>query len=324
MQEVVFLQKNADRWKQFEAFLEKPGQTDPDVIASLFVQVTDDLSYAKTFYPSSKTTAYLQGIAARAHQQIYKNKKEKRNRFLSFWKDELPVIVRASHTEMLVALIVFCMAIGIGALSAAYDTSFVRLIMGDNYVNMTLENIRNDDPMAVYKSRTQLDMFLAITLNNVRVSFLAFVLGVFFSFGTGYVLFMNGVMLGAFQYMFYERGLLWTSMLVVYIHGALEISAIVIAGGAGFVLGNSLLFPGTYTRYESFLRGVRQGAKLVIGLVPIFIAAGFLEGFVTRYTNMPTWLSLTIILGSFGFILWYFVIYPVFGSFELKNAHPIR
>jgi uncharacterized membrane protein SpoIIM required for sporulation len=212
---------------------------------------------------------------------------------------------------MLIAVIVFCIAVFIGGLSSAYDAGFVRLILGDSYVNMTLENIRHGDPMAVYKSGKELDMFLGITLNNVRVSFMAFVLGIFFSFGTGYVLFQNGIMLGAFQYLFFERGLLWSSMLVVYIHGALELSAIVIAGGAGFVLGNSLLFPGTYTRYESFLRGVRQGVRLVVGLLPIFLVAGFLEGFVTRYTDMPAWLSLAIILSSFGFIVWYFIWYPI-------------
>jgi hypothetical protein len=51
--------------------------------------------------------------------------------------------------------------------------------------------------------------------------------------------------------------------------------------------------------------------KIAVGLVPIFITAGFLESFVTRHTEMPIWLSLTIILGSLAFIIWYFIIYPI-------------
>jgi hypothetical protein len=90
----------------------------------------------------------------------------------------------------------------------------------------------------------------------------------------------------------------------------LEISAIVIAGGAGLVMGNSLLFPGTFSRQQSFIRGAKQGVKVIVGLVPVFITAGLLEGFVTRYTEMPLALSLLIIGGSLGFILWYFVFYP--------------
>ena len=310
MREVTFLHQNADRWKAFERILAGSGRRDPDELASLFVQLTDDLSYAKTHYPDSKTTLYLQQLAAQAHQLVYTNKKERGSRLVSFWVQELPAVIRSAHKPMLAALLVFLISTGIGALSAAYDSGFVRLILGDAYVNMTLENIQNGDPMAVYKSSKPLDMFLAITVNNVRVSFLAFVLGIVFSVGTGFVLFKNGVMVGAFQYFFYEHGLLGTSMLVIYIHGALELSAIVIAGGAGFVLGNSILFPGTYTRFESFVRGARRGLKLIVGLVPIFIAAGFLEGFVTRHTSMPLPLSLAIIFGSFAAIVWYFVVLP--------------
>ena len=101
------------------------------------------------------------------------------------------------------------------------------------------------------------------------------------------------------------------SVLVIWIHGTLEISAIVIAGCAGLTLGNSILFPGTYSRGVSFVKGAKQGVKIIIGLVPVFITAAFFEGFVTRYTQMPMWLSLTIILTSLAFVVWYFIIYPI-------------
>ena len=211
---------------------------------------------------------------------------------------------------MLYAALIFVVSVSIGVLSSANDTGFVRLILGDTYVNMTLKNINQGDPMAVYKTMSQGSMFLLITLNNIKVSFYAFTAGLIFSFGTGLVLLYNGVMLGAFHYMFYEAGLLGQSVRTIWIHGALEISAIVIAGGAGLVIGNSFLFPGTYTRLESFQRGARDGMKIVIGLVPVFIVAGFLEGFVTRYTAMPLWLSLFIIGGSLIFIIWYVGLYP--------------
>lgn len=311
MREITFLHQNAERWEQFEASMKKESRYDSDELAAMFTQVLDDLSYARTFYPDSKTTVYLQGLAAQTHQRIYKNKREEKGRILHFWKEELPRVVASAHKEMFVALVIFIVAISLGVVSSKYDAGFVRLIMGDTYVNQTLENIKKDDPMAVYKSMQQWDMFLAITANNIRVSFLAFSLGIFFSFGTGYVLFSNGVMVGAFQYMFYEKGLLWDALLVIYIHGALELSAIVIAGGAGIAMGNGFLFPGTYSRLESFVRGARKGAKIVVGLIPIFITAGFLEAFVTRQTDMPLWLSLFIILSSFGLIAWYFIIYPI-------------
>lgn len=311
MKEITFLKQNADKWQQFETLISAKGGSDPDLMADLFIQLTDDLSYSKTHYPKAKTTQYLNSIAARVHQEIYKNKKEKKSRLITFWKYELPFIFKNSHKQLLYSFIIFIVAILVGVVSSAYDDSFVRLILGDSYVNMTLENISKGDPMAVYKSSTQIDMFLGITMNNIRVSFIAFVMGILFSFGTGYILFSNGIMLGAFQYFFYAKGLLLQSALVIWIHGTLEISAIVIAGAAGLTMGNSILFPGTYSRGVSFVRGAKQGVKIVIGLVPIFIAAGFLESFVTRYSNMPMWLSLSIIGISLSFIIWYFIIYPI-------------
>jgi uncharacterized membrane protein SpoIIM required for sporulation len=165
--------------------------------------------------------------------------------------------------------------------------------------------------MAVYKGEDANSMFYYITTNNIRVSFYAFVMGIAFSIGTAWILFRNGIMLGAFQWFFYKKGLFLTSFLTIWIHGTLEISAIVIAGAAGFVLGNSILFPGTLTRTTSLVKGARRAVKICIGLIPIFITAGFLESYVTRMTDAPIGFKLTIILGSLSFIVYYFILLPI-------------
>jgi uncharacterized membrane protein SpoIIM required for sporulation len=134
------------------------------------------------------------------------------------------------------------------------------------------------------------------------------------------LLFTNGIMLGAFQYFFYAKGLLLQSVLVIWIHGTLEISAIIIAGAAGLTMGNSILFPGTYSRFESFRMGAKRGVKIVIGLLPIFIIAGFLESFVTRHNEMPSWLSLSIIMTSLLFIVGYFIVYPIYLNKNLTKS----
>lgn len=309
MRERAFLQQNRAKWEQFERLMDD-GAADPDRLADLFVEVTDDLSYARTFFPKSPTTRYLNELAARAHRSIYGSRREDRSRIVTFWTEELPRVMASAQRELLLAFCIFASALAIGAFSAAGDAGYVRLILGDQYVNMTLSNIERGDPMAVYKQMREMDMALAITFNNVRVAFLAFAAGLLASVGTAFMLLQNGIMVGAFHYLFYQHGLLGTSLLVVYIHGALELSAIVVAGCAGLVMGNSLLFPGTYPRLTSFARGAKRGVKIIVGLVPIFVVAGFLEGFVTRLTSMPVALSLAIIMGSLGFVVWYFVLLP--------------
>ncbi len=119
-------------------------------------------------------------------------------------------------------------------------------------------------------------------------------------------------MIGAFHYFFYQKGLLLTSIKSIWIHGTLEMTAVIIAGGAGIVIGNSILFPGTYSRIESFKRGARDGLKIVIGVIPVFVLAALLEGFVTRYAGMPWFASAGIIAASLVLVISYFVIYPAY------------
>lgn len=199
----------------------------------------------------------------------------------------------------------------IGAYSAATDGAFVRSILGDGYVNMTLENIERGDPMAVYKQMNEVDMFLGITINNIRVALLAFSAGILLGIGTFFILMQNAIMLGSFQYFFYDQGLLWESARTIWIHGTIEIAVIIVAGAAGIVLGNSILFPKTYTRLASFQRGAKDGLKILISTIPFFILAGFLEGFITRITHFPDIFNLTIILGSLALICYYYILYPI-------------
>jgi len=181
---------------------------------------------------------------------------------------------------------------------------------------MTLENIANGEPMAVYNGSGETEMFLGITINNVFVSFVLFVMGLFTSIGTGWYLFQNGVMLGSFQTFFFQHDLLGTSMLAIWLHGTLEISAIIVAGAAGIAMGNGWLFPGTYSRLVSFQRGARRGLKIVVGTVPIFILAAFIESFFTRHTEWPDVLRLTVILLSLLFVVYYYIYLP----YKLNNG----
>lgn len=311
MREAAFVKQNKDKWLEFETILTNKTNIDPDLLSDLYIEVTDHLSYAKTFYKNSNTERYLNQLASKAHQNIYKTKKEPKNRLISFFKTEFPTMFYQHHREFLITFLTFTLFVIVGAFSAANEGDFVRSILGDGYVNMTLENIENGDPMAVYKEQGEFNMFLGITLNNIKVALYAFGYGILLGIGTLYIMMQNGIMLGSFQYFFYEQGLLWESVRTIWIHGTIEISVIIIAGCAGLVMGNGILFTGTLPRLESFKRGVINGLKILMSTIPFFIIAGFLEGFVTRHTEMPDWLAILIITSSLALILFYYVIYPI-------------
>ncbi len=310
MKEIVFIKRNSEKWKKIEDALNGHVRISPDELYDLYVGLNDDYSYARTFYPTGESSAYLNQLTIQVHQQIYRNKKIKKKQFSQFWKTDYPLLLYKNQKYFWYAFSIFVLSILIGVVSTAADPDFPRLILGDTYVNMTLDNIESGDPMAVYKKAQEMDMFLGITINNIRVAFYAFIAGVIFSFGSGLILLSNGIMLGCFQYFFYQHGLLGESILTIYIHGTLELFSIIMAGAAGLAIGNSILFPGTYTRLVSFQRGAVIGLKMVSGVVPLFIVAGFLEGFITRHTEFPDSIRITIILASLAFIVWYFFRYP--------------
>ncbi|MCW5912112.1 MAG: stage II sporulation protein M [Cyclobacteriaceae bacterium] len=311
MRESSFVSRNKARWQEFEKALQNPQQTPPDKLAELFIQVTDDLSFSRTKYPQSRTTQYLNSLASKIHGEIYKNKKEEKNRFVLFWKEELPAVMVTVHKQLLYAFLIFVVAGMLGAVSVAHDETFVRLILGDGYVNMTLENIKKGNPTDVYATAGEMDMFFLITLNNIMVSIRVFVYGVFFSLGTGLYLFYNAIMVGTFIMFFYQENQLSQALPVIMLHGTIELTSIVIAAAAGFVMGNSILFPGTYSRVASFKMGAIKGLKITMGLVPFFILAGFIESFVTRYAFMH-WSIKALVIGlSAMLMIYYFILYPI-------------
>ncbi|MFD1771381.1 stage II sporulation protein M [Sphingobacterium suaedae] len=311
MREASFIERNKEKWILIESNLRNKIDVEPDVLASNYMELTNDLAYAQTFYPQSKTKDYLNELAILAHQQLYRDQKSSENQIRRFLAYDIPEAIWHIRRPLCYSLMIFCLAIAIGFLSAQYDLDFVRLILGDYYVDMSIANIESGNPAGVYAGGSEVGSALAITINNVRVAFLAFAFGIFFSVGAGYILFSNGIMVGAFHQMFFQYDVMREAMSAIWIHGAIELSVIVVAGGCGLAVGNSILFPKSYTRLESFKRMMKTASKVLISTVPFFIVAGFLEGFVTRHYQVSIWLCLAVIIVSFAAIVYFYIIRPL-------------
>ncbi|MBN8642348.1 MAG: stage II sporulation protein M [Flavobacteriales bacterium] len=311
MREVAFIKQNKEKWLDFEQAIFGKSKKNPDEMASLYIHLINDLSYAQTYYPKSKIVTYLNYLASQLYQKIYKTKRVEKNRFLAFFTTEVPLIVYQYRRYVLYAFLLFFCFLTIGVVSAKYDTHFVRSILGDDYVNQTLENIKDGNPVAIYKSSGSLQSFVGITLHNIEVGVKSYIYGIFLGFGTFLYLFYNCIMLGSFQYFFYEQNVFWESVRGIWIHGSMEIFAMIIEAGCGLILGASILFPRTFSRINSLKIGFKDSFKIFLSTLPFTIAAGFLEGFVTRYAlEMPKWLGITIILSTLSLISFYYLVYP--------------
>lgn len=320
MKETAFINQNKKKWAKFEK-MSKQSISDPDEVSRLFVEITDDLAYARTHYSKRSVRVYLNSLAQQVFHSIYKKKREPLSKLWQFWTTGLPLEMYRSRKALLTSFLVLTIGMLIGIVSTVDDPDFLGAVIGYDYVDLTESNIKNGKPMDIYGSGQEMDSFLSIGMNNMRVALITFILGLFFSIGSGIFLFFNGIMVGAFQWFFKVRGLLMTSFLTIWIHGAFEIPAIVLAGAAGITMGNGLVFPKTLTRLQSLAVSAKRGVKIMIGIIPIIIIAAFIEGYATRHTivsvsesavstGWPEPLKWLIILGSFFIMIGYFVIYP--------------
>jgi uncharacterized membrane protein SpoIIM required for sporulation len=265
----------------------------------------------KHFIPHSHVTRYINKLASRIYLGIYSNRKDESNRLVKFFKYDVPQTVLKHHKKILLALTIFFIFFSIGFFSSLKDDGFVRLVLGDSYVEMTEQNIEEGNPFNVYADSNPFFMFIRIMINNIMVSFSYFFRGILFGIPSITALAKESIRLGAFEHMFYAKNLGGQAIVTVLLHGLLELTAIIITCGAGIVMGTSFLFPGTKKRIDSLKEGVKDGIKIVVGLMPVFVIAAFIEGFITRYYKMPLYMSLSILLLSAAFIIFYFIIYPL-------------
>lgn len=307
MREALFIKKNKDRWLKNQHL----PSDDPDEMAKDFTQLVDDLAYAKTFYPSGKVTAYLNKQASSIYLGIYKNRVEETNRLVRFWKYDLPFTIARHYKTMLFVSFIFILFFVLGYFISANDESVTRMVLSDNYVDMTIDNIEKDNPFGVYESGNPILLWLGIMINNIKVSLQFYACGLLCGIPTIYLLIGEGFRLGVFDQLFASRGLGLDFWLVVFVHGTLEITAIIIAAGAGVILGKSFLFPGTLSRMAAFRQGAKDGVKIIVGLLPVFMLAAFFEGLITRLYNDLSVLTTLVTTLSVVFVIWYFIIYPV-------------
>lgn len=276
-----------------------------------FNQLSDDSSFSQTYYKNRSIRVYLNHLMAQLQAKMLNKRGKLERNYGAFWFDTIPRAMYFARKTLLISFLVFLVFTGIGYYSASQDANFTREVFGNSYVTETIKNIENGDPMAIYKKESQFKMFLRIAQNNLRVGLFAFALGCLFGIGSLFTMLMNGIMIGAFMYFFYSRGLATDFNLAVWMHGTFEIAMLIIEATAGFVMGLGLVNKGNYTTLQSFYISSRNGIYILIATIPFTIFAAFIESYLTRYTEIPNALRALFIISCLLFTLYYFVIYPI-------------
>lgn len=300
-----WLRRRQVHWSRLEAIVTRPGKLDlpPGVSALthqelqelglLYRQTAADLARVREDVESRTLAEYLNRLLGRAHNLIYTGRRTRSGGILRFYAATFPRTFRQTFSYTLAAFAVFLLGAVLGWLVTLRDPAFSRFFLTPQMTDTIEERQMWTDPVVSVKPLAA----SGIMTNNLVVCFAVFATGITAGALTVLMLLQNGLLLGVIGAACWQAGMsakLWS---FVVGHGVLELPAIFISGGAGLLLGRGLLFPGMVPRRESLAEAGRQAVQLVLGIIPILVLAGTIEGFISP---SPYPAALKFVLGAAG------------------------
>jgi len=279
----------------------------------LYQRASGHLSHVRAAYADVALVASLTRTVAAAHAVLYGARRPVRTAVRDFVLVAFPAAVwRIRRFVAVAAVLTLLPGIAVGAWIATSDAAL------DASAPEAVRAAYVEEDFAAYYSSEPAGQFAAqVTFNNIQVALTAFALGVFASVGTAGILVFNGANVGVAGGLFHAVGEWDRFWGLILPHGLLEITAVVIAGGAGLRLGWTLIDPGDRGRVDALTEEGRRSVVVVLGLLGVFSVAGLIEGFVTG-SPLPTWARVGV-----GTLVW-----VAFGTYVVRwgraaDAHPV-
>jgi uncharacterized membrane protein SpoIIM required for sporulation len=280
-----WLNQRTPFWRRLEELLDRTDRggfkalerDELQELGRLYRQIAADLATVREDAGSVRFAAYLNQLLARAHNTIYSAHRPASSGLWYFFRTTFPQTFRENAAYCLVALLLFSGGGIVGAALTVRDPDFKLKLLGSEMVDtidrheMWTHSIVGVKPLASSRIMT----------NNMGVAFMTFAAGITGGLGTIYLMVFNGLLIGVIGTACGMAGMSLPLWSFVAPHGALELPAIFIAGGAGLRLGQGLLFPGFLPRRHSLALAGREAVKLVLGCIPILIIAGIVEAFIS-------------------------------------------
>ena len=299
-----WIAKRRPHWERLAALLSQADEKglaqlsrdELQEMALLYRQIAADLSVLRQDATARTYAEHVNHLLARAHHLIYSGRKTNVATLFRFLRDEYPMIFQRNIRFVVASLLISAAWGLLGAALTNARPEFMRHYVGPEMIatmerhEMWTKSVVTVAPMASS----------AIMTNNLTVSFVTFASGIAFGLGTFFYLYVNGMMLGVIAAACHQNGMSVALWSFIAPHGSLELPAILIAGGAGFRLGSSMLFPGSLRWKDSVARGGIEATRLVSGVIPMLVIAGTLEGFFSP-SLAPVWLKFTV--GGLLFVL---------------------
>jgi uncharacterized membrane protein SpoIIM required for sporulation len=252
-------------------------------LALLYRQTAADLATAREHSSTTELAAYLNRLLGSAHNLIYTAPPARVRAVVTFFARTFPQVFRQTWRYTAAATLLFATGALAGLVLALADPGFARFVLGGEMMDtidrgeMWTHSILSIKPLASS----------AIMTNNLSVAFAAFATGIIGGLGSVYMMVFNGLMISVVAAACSRGGMSLPLWSFVAPHGVLELPAIFIAGGAGLILGRGVLIPDNLSRRESLTRAAATAVRLLIGVSPLLVVAGIIEGFVSPTNIAP-------------------------------------
>jgi uncharacterized membrane protein SpoIIM required for sporulation len=305
-----FVEEHRADWERLDQLVGRANRAlgglskiDLHEMGTLYRQVSSDLARAQSADADLELLEYLTNLVVRAHGVIYQPEQTHLKNLGAFFAREFPALVRQEWRPIVLALVVAVLPALWCYLMASLDPQFLATVAPPGL----RERLERGELWVYRINPVKPAASSFIMTNNISVTCTFFALGITFGAGTLWGLVTNGIHFGSIAVLVGQTRMAREFWAFVVPHGALEIPAIFIGGGAGFILGAALLFPGDFRRKDALVTRSRVAVKLVLGCVPILVIAGIIEGFLSPLPPDAIPLNVKFLVGTT--ILTLFLVY---------------
>lgn len=312
----AFVARRRPDWTRLESLVQRSAEGplplhDLEALDALYRRLASDLSLAQTRWAGTDVHRFLNQLSTRAWTTIYRPPPTSLGTVKTFFLETFPSAVRATRGPIGLAAGLLLLGVVLGALSVWLAPDTTRALVDAGLREFIDRQALWTD--AALDDTSPTSMAVMIFLNNLKVIFGAFALGITGGLGTALVLLFNGVSLGA-TFAACARGGVGARLLeFISAHGPIELSLIAIAGGAGLHLGGALIGPGERSRAQALKDHAQRSVQLLLGAAPFMVLIGVVEGFVSPGPLFPWPLKAAVGLLS-GFAFWRWLLRPARAS----------
>jgi uncharacterized membrane protein SpoIIM required for sporulation/uncharacterized RDD family membrane protein YckC len=291
-QATALVRRQRAEWDEYQKLLKQArengldglGETKVSRFAALYREMAADLARARTYGGSPELLYTMERLVGFGHNLFYRPPTRSWSRFLAFAGGGFAALARRCWKPILAASVLFYLPTLLTFTAVRREPELENQLLSGEMLARVEESVDKERRGEGYVEVPEVympAMASSLISNNVQVTFLAFAGGILAGLGTGWILVLNGVMLGSVAAAFANQGQslhLWTFVLP---HGVIELTAICIAGGAGLWMGSAMLLPGRRTRREVLVTRGREAVSLIGGTALMLVIAGIIEGFIS-------------------------------------------